>query len=213
MVRATVAAPESYASSPGHWAACTPSAPAWAAKASVTTLFTSGLEPRARAVPALVPWQGRLLAVRNTQDGPQLWSCNPAASGDPAACDPGDWSLVAQNLSGDAQLSQLGDAGNTRATLLVATGAWLYLGFDNGAGVQLYRTAAATPVNASDFQGQGGCAAGTAGCQGLGGNGLGDAARSTRFQDGKALSPPGAAGLYFTTGNGSDPARLHRILD
>lgn len=212
LVRATVADPKYYQE--GEWVACSPSAAAWGAKQSVTTLSTGSLEPRTRAVPALVAWGGRLHAIRNTSSGPQLWVCAPATSPGPAQCDPGDWSLAAPNLSGDPQLSQMNDAGNVRATLLAATAAWLYVGFDNAAtGVQIYRTTTATPVNAADFRGEGGCVAGTTGCRGMGGNGLGNPARNTRIQDARALAPPGAAGLYFTTGNGSDPARLYRILD
>jgi len=205
--------PRPYLTHPEDWTDATPSAAAWAARASVTVGSAANLAPRDRAVPAAVAWDGRLLAVRNTTAGPQLWTCSPSVGGDAAACDPGDWSLSAPNTSGDALLTQANDAGNLRAGLLVATGAWLYLGLENEAGVQLYRTATATPVNVSDFRGKGGCQAGSAGCEGLGGDGLGAPTFATHFLDAKALAPGGAAGLYFTVGNGVEPARLYFVPD
>jgi len=213
LMRSTVAQPRSYGSHPEDWAPCTPSHAAHAARTSITSLAGANLEPRQRAVPTLAAWRGRLFAIRNA-DGPQLWMCEPAASGDPAACDPDDWTLAAPNASGDAGLTQLGDTGSTRATLLVATGGWLYLGLEGSpSGVRLFRTSAAVPAAEGDFLGQGGCAAGSAGCQGLGGDGLGDPARNTRFLDARALAPAGGPGLYLTSGNGTDPVRVHRLLD
>lgn len=213
LIRAVVAEPRSYAVHPEDWAPCTPSHAAYAARTSLTTLAGADLEPRQRAFPALAAWRGRLFAIRNA-GGPQLWMCQPSTSGDPAACDPDDWSLAAPNASGDAGLTQLGDASSTAATLLVATGGWLYLGLEGGpGGVRLFRTSAAVPAAEGDFLGQGGCAAGSAGCRGLGGDGFGEPSHNSRFLDARALAPGGAAGLYLTSGNGTDPVRVHRILD
>lgn len=219
LVRSTVALPRAYDAYPGDWAACTPSAPAYAAKVSISTpmAYDAGVnvEPSGRAFPALAEWKGRLFTIRNTYTGPQLWACSPTSPSDIGQCDPGDWLLASpNNPSGDAQASQMNDAGNTHATLLVATASWLYVGFENAAtGVQIFRTAAAAPMSSTDFHGEGGCEAGAVGCQGLGGDGLGDPARNTHIFDARALAPSGRVGLYFTAGNGTDPVRVYQILD
>jgi hypothetical protein len=209
LVRSTVAQPRSSA----DWTACTPTNSSYAAKGSITSSVGVNLQPKDRAIPAFATWNGRLFAIRNA-DGPQLWMCDPAATGDPTACDPGDWTLAAPNPSGDPDLTQLGDSGSSRAALLVATASWLYVGLESGAsGVRLFRTSVAAPTSRADFRGQGNCVAGTAGCQGLGGDGFGDPAHNTHFLDAKALAPAGGAGLHFTAGNGTDPVRVYRILD
>src|SRR5207248_2424704 len=97
-----------------NWANATPSAAAWGGKTPVTVdnKVLGTLEPAQRAVPGLVTFGGRLFAARNTTAGPQLWSCNPALGANAQQCEPGDWSLVAANSSGDAQLTQFNDAGN-----------------------------------------------------------------------------------------------------
>jgi hypothetical protein len=165
------------------------------------------LGPRDRAWPQAAEWSGRLYAIRNTYDGPQLWVCDPAGGADPDACDPGDWSPIAADGTG----TLLGAATADAATLLVATPSHLWIGLDDPVrGVQLYRTAAADPRTPADFSGFGGCAAGTAGCAGVGGDGLG-APAATRILDGKALSFPGRTGLYLTVGDGAAPARLVRL--
>jgi len=220
LVRATTATPSSAAMAPGDWAQATPSAPAWDAKESVPLPGTAGFSPRDRAVPALAAFgtcaEGPcVFAARNVRGSPtqpaavpQLWRCSPTAG--PAQCAPGDWSLAAPNTSGDTLLTQLGDETNGAATVLVATAKWLYLGFDNGStGVQLYRAATA-PRSIADFRGRSGCAAGTAGCQGLGGNGFGDPA-VTRVFDAKALTFGGTTSLWVTAGDGVSPVRVYRI--
>jgi hypothetical protein len=177
---------------------------------------------RDRAVPALAAFGTCaggpcVFAARNVQGDPaqpaavpQLWRCDPTAG--PARCAPGDWRLAAANGSGDRLLTQLGDATNGAATILAATPRWLYLGFDNGStGVQLYRAAAA-PAAAGDFQGEGGCAAGSLGCQGLGGNGFGDPT-VTRVFDFRAITVDGATSLWIVAGDGSGPVRVYRIPD
>ncbi len=220
LVRSTSAAPSSATTAPGDWSPATPSAAAWGAKTSVPLPGTAGLSPRDRAVPALAAFATCgsgpcVFAVRNVQGTPtqpsivpQLWMCSPTAG--PAQCAPGDWLLAAANASGDTLLTQLGDQTNGAATILVATPKWLYLGFDNGStGVQLYRAAVA-PQGIADFKGRGGCAAGTAGCQGLGGNGFGDST-VTRVFDAKALTFGGATSLWVTAGDGIGPVRVYRI--
>jgi hypothetical protein len=194
-----------------------PSDPAWAAR---TSLPSSGQFPGDRAVPASASFGtcadgSCVYLARNVVGGssepttvPQLWRCSPSAG----QCAPGDWTLAASNGSGDLLLSQLGQATNGALSMLVATPRWLYLGFDNlSTGLQLYR-ASATPQTVGDFRGASACTAGSTGCQGLGGNGFGDASL-TRFFDAKVMTIGGATSLWLTVGDGSGPVRVYRVDD
>jgi hypothetical protein len=194
-----------------NWANATPSAPAWAALSSVTVDSTvlGALEPSRRAVPAMVVFGGRLFAARNTTAGPQLWSCDPSLGTDALQCEPGDWSLVAPNTSGDSRLSQLNDPGNTAIALLVATASHLYLGFDNASGLTIYRTQLPSAAGIADFTGHQGCTAGQGGCTGLGGSGLG--AALSRIFDGHAFTYAGTEWVYVSAGTGSAGPRLFRL--
>jgi hypothetical protein len=212
LARSTSAPPARATRTGGEWVSCTPSDPRWSAKTSLPLAATFDLEPADHAVPAFAVFGGRLFAIRNTTAGPQLWSCDPGLSGDATACDPADWSLAAANATGDRALTQLGDPGNAAATLLLATPSRLYVGFDDASGVQIFRTTSATPA-ARDFEGQGGCAAGTAGCRGLGGVGLGDPAGNTRIYDAKVLTFGGTSAVYVSVGNGAGPVRVYRLND
>jgi hypothetical protein len=215
-VRSTVTTPRSYSSFPGDWASCTPSLGAWSSHVSRTTSKAADLEPADRAVPQLAVFQGRLYLARNTTStsgvrGPQLFVCNPEKTGASADCDPGDWSLVAPNSTGDTQLTQFNDPENVSLSLLVATANALYVGFDNASrGVVVLRASTPAPVSREDFQGRTGCSAAQfpTGCEGLAGNGLG--AGVTRIFDGKAI---GTGAIYLTAGNGTAPAGLFRMLD
>jgi hypothetical protein len=202
---------------PGDFADCTPSAAAWAARSSRSPPAgkAADIEPADRAIPQLASWSGRLYAIRNTVDvttgaaGPQLWSCDPTLGATATSCEPGDWTLVAPNPSGDALLTQLGSARNDRAALLAASATALYVGYDNPDGVQLFRTSEPFPTSIWHFRGRDGCIAGTPGCQGLGGNGLGVGAR--RILDGKALTFGGVDRVYLVAGDGTGPVRVFRI--
>ncbi|MFL5365539.1 MAG: hypothetical protein ACJ781_08700 [Myxococcales bacterium] len=190
------------------WADATPNAPAFQGKPAITTGKTSNLQPADRAVPAMASFGGRLFAARNTVDGPQLWSCAPSSA---TQCTPGDWSLVAPNGSGDAMLTQFNDPSNSAVTLLAATSQHLYVGFDNGSGVVLYRTSNPGALSISDFTGRfdASCPAiGT--CQGFGGNGLGSGA--TRIFDGKALTISGTEGVYAAAGDGTSPVQIFGVV-
>lgn len=202
---------------PALWsdfANCSPSSPAYDRSQSVAPTRQYDLEPWEKAWPQVAAWNGRLYAIRNLVHptagrAPQLWSCDPAGGLDPAACDPGDWSLVAADASG---LTRLGNPGAAAVTLLVTTPSHLYVGFDDPVvGVRIYRTSAAIPVTAADFTGTGGCSAADPACAGLGGNGLGNPAASTRILDAKAIPFDGTTQLYVSVGNGSAPVRLHRL--
>jgi hypothetical protein len=194
-----------------NWANSTPSNPNWAAATSVTVDSTvlGALEPSKKAVPSMVAFGGRLFAARNTTTGPQLWSCDPSLGTDPLQCEPGDWSLIAPNTSGDTRLSQLNDAGNTAIALLVATANHLYVGFNNASGLAIYRTQIPSAAAIADFTGHQGCTAGQSGCTGRGGSGLG--AALTRIFDGHAFTYSGAEWVYVSAGTGSAAPRLYRL--
>ena len=206
------------AAEPAGWSTATPVAAAWAGKVGSTA--EDPVRANTRGVPALVAFGACgggpcLYASRNVRGAagqpalvPQLWRCAPSAGA--GRCAPPDWALAAANAAGDPLLSQLGDPSNGAASLLVATPRWLYVGFDNAAtGVQLYRTDRdATSIG--EFQGRAGCAAGTPGCEGLGGNGLGDPG-VTRVLDARALTVGGETALWVVAGDGVGPARLFRV--
>ena len=190
------------------WTTSTPSHAAYAAKSSLTTKKTHDLEPADKAVPRMAVLGGNLYAARNTTTGPQLWVCSPGAD---LACDPGDWKLLAANGIGDTQLSQFDDPQNTRITLLAATSARLYVGYNNPAGLVLYRSKGSAPATRTDFEGAGGCDASSApsACDGLGGRGLG--AGATRIFDGRVLTFSGRDYVYLTAGNGTSGFRVFRL--
>jgi hypothetical protein len=219
-MRSTTPTPRSYSSAAGDWAPCTPSLGAWSSHLGRTTSKTANLEPADKAVPQLAVFQGRLYLARNTTNstgvrGPQLFVCGPERTGSTVDCDPGDWSLVAPNSTGDTQLTQFNDPDNVSLSLLVATTNALYVGFDNASrGVVLLRAPTAAPLSRDDFKGAAGCSATqfpAGGCEGLGGNGLG--VNVTRIFDGKALGASGTEAVYLTAGDGTGPAGFFRLVD
>jgi len=191
------------------WTVSTPSDAAYGAKSSITTRKTLDLEPADKAVPQMASFGGRLYAARNTTSGPQLWACAPGAD---LICDPQDWRLLAPNEVGDLALSQFDDPQNTRITLLAATSSRLYVGYNNAAGVVLYRSRVSAPSSRADFEGAAGCDASQApsSCDGLGGRGLG--AGATRIFDGRVLTYGGKDYVYLTAGNGSSGFRAFRLV-
>jgi hypothetical protein len=208
--------------SPNAAGATSSAATSYAAECSLTTAKGSDLEPADKAVPYMVPFGGRLFLARNTYTGnpgcnngpagavlgPQLWSCAP--TGAKQQCNAGDWSLVAPNFPPrNVFLTQMQDAKNTAITLLASADGFLYVGFNNAGGVQIYRTANAAAATQADFTGQNGCIAGGSGCTGISGNGLGQGV--TRIFDGRAISLFGSAAVYLTAGTGTSPVSLFRI--
>jgi len=191
------------------WSTSTPSAGAYTAKTSITTRKTLDFEPADKAVPQMAVLGGRLYAARNTTAGPQLWACSPGAD---LVCDPPDWSLLAPNDLGDTTLSQFNDPQNTRITLLAATSTRLYVGYNNTAGLVLYRSRVNPPASRADFEGTAGCDASLApsSCDGLGGRGLG--AGATRIFDGRVIASGGKDYVYLTAGNGSTGFRVYRLV-
>ncbi|HEY3446641.1 MAG TPA: hypothetical protein VGK67_09765 [Myxococcales bacterium] len=211
--RSTTATPRPAGVAANDWTGCTPTTLDWTRKKSLSTAKTSGIEPADKATPQAAIWQGRLYALRNTTTGPQLWSCNPSLKADGMACDPKkDWSQAASNTTGDQRLSQFNNPKNAAATLLVATPTHLYVGFDNADGVALFRTGAAVPRLASDFEGAAGCAAQNhpATCQPFGGLGLGDSG-ARKIYGAVSLSYGGRGYLYVLAGDGAGPLRVFRV--
>lgn len=218
VMRSTTAVPRSYLDHPGDWTLATPAS--WLLKASLPATTSAALTPADRAVPGLVRFgdcdQGAcLFLARNVQGAtpavaPQLWACRPDRTSAESACDPLDWRLAVPNPTGDPLLSQLGVPTHGAVSVLLATGRYLYLGFDDAVnGAQLFRTAVA-PTRLSDFKGRDGCSAGAAGCVGLGGGGFGDPAR-TRFLDARALDAGGQTTVYVAAGDASGPLQLFAL--
>ncbi|HZA49357.1 MAG TPA: hypothetical protein VE549_01380, partial [Myxococcaceae bacterium] len=219
LMRSTTATPLDYLSAPGDWTPTTPTSADYTAFTSLTTSKSQAIEPADRAWPQVALINGRVFLGRNTTAGPQLWRCDPALVSGPAPatatdCDPGDWSLVAANGTGNVQLTQFDNPNNTRITLVVANGNSLYVGFDNAVdGIVLYRSEALVPGARSDFTGNGGCVATGPSCQGVGGNGFGAPAEHTRIFDAASLAFGSKSYLYVAAGNGTVPVRIYRNRD
>ncbi len=213
--RSTNSQPSPYTAAPSDWTTCTP---AGIVKTAVTTAKQSDLEPADKAVPQMAVVGARLFAIRNVYlsgasgaVGGQLWSCTPssfdAADAQPQ-CATTDWSLVVPDDGAD---------GRAAATLLVASARYLYLGFDRAGGARVFRTTNPNPSSLSDFTGQGGCVAGSTGCQGVGGDGFGDS-RNSRFFDARVITDAqGNAALFVSAGDPSAmppvPVRVYRIQE
>ncbi len=94
---------------------------------SIALTGTNKLLPADRAFPAMAEFKGKLYIARNTTQGPQLWRYLD-----------GGFTLIADNGSG---ITDMGDADNTRITLLIVNKNILYIGFDNSSdGIQVFRS-------------------------------------------------------------------------
>jgi hypothetical protein len=202
-------------SGPADFESCTPPVADWKTTSMVPPGKTE-LLPRDRAVPAIVEWKGRIYLARNLRDpagawpytsgSGELWKCTPRrdGAGAPLPCTGTDWTRVATNL---------GRGTNTHVSALFASGAYLYLGFDNPTtGVQLFRTAAADPLDAAAFTGHLGCQATDPSCAPLGGAGMGDPSNVHVF-DARALPAGSATDVWVTAGSGTGPARAYRLRE
>ncbi len=93
-----------------------------------------------------------LQTVKGCTDGsytnrrPQLWKCDPTLTGDTTTCEAEDWSLVGDNGTG---FTNFGDDSNHSMTMVVASGSYLYVGFDNENGIQIWRTNLENPGSSS----------------------------------------------------------------
>ncbi|HZX94419.1 MAG TPA: hypothetical protein VFE90_07870 [Myxococcales bacterium] len=152
----------------GGWTSCTP--PGWSAQTSITTTKTSDFLPADRAVPGLVQFNGRLYLARNTAAGPQLWSFDGSV-----------WQAVSSPGTGPI-------------SLLIATSAHLYVGYDGAAGVLLFRSNSGTPATAADFDAW---------------DGVGLGVGATRILDGKAIAFGGTESLYLAAG---PPLRIFKLM-
>ena len=150
----------------------TPSAAAWAgtSRYSIYLNMVADFTPADKAFPQAAVFQNKLFVARNVCEGftpatgvatggtacpaanrrTQLWKCTPGAN---LTCEPGEWTLVADNGSGN---STMGASGNTSITMLVTNGGYLYVGFEKAdqsapRGIQVWRTSAADPSAAGDF--------------------------------------------------------------
>ncbi|EKR09519.1 lipoprotein adhesin LigB [Leptospira kirschneri] len=81
-----------------------------------------------------------------TNRRPQLWKCDPTLTGDTTTCEAKDWSLVGDNGTG---FTNFGDDSNHSMTMVVASGSYLYVGFDNENGIQIWRTNLENPGSSS----------------------------------------------------------------
>ena len=135
---------------------------------------------------------GRLYFARNTTAGPQLWGCNPSSN----VCSPSDWSLVARNVTGDVELSQMNVSTLVTVSLLVATSQHVYVGYDSPGGIQLYGSSDPTPSQISDFT--------LVAPAGLG-------ASLTHIVDAHGLSMSSKEFLYIAARPDTGPVRVYRV--
>lgn len=130
-----------------------------------------------------------------TQRRPQLWKCTPELTGDLNACDPGDWSLVADNGSG---FSNFGYTGNHSATLLVQNGSYLYYGLDNESGAQIWRTNIEDPGSNSAVW------------ERINTDGFGDPANMRNIFSAISVPQGGLYFIYISAGRNGTPLRVFR---
>ena len=218
LVRGTIAAPALGT----DLTVITPSDAAWN---NANTRFSRYLpklfdfSPQDKAFPQMAVFQGKLFVARNTCENytcpnlsaddcacpianrfAQLWKCSPATVSLPlpataTACDPGDWTLVANNGSGQ---TSMGDGNNRTLSLLVTNGTYLYVGFDNPTtGVEIWRTNTANPIVTADFSQ-------------IGVDGLGDASNNLQVFDGMSSVYSGLNYLYLTTGKIGGIVKVYR---
>ncbi len=200
--------PQVFGAVPGDYLRVTPDSDDYDDQKSVAPAVSGDILPADRAVPNMVEYKGQLFAARNTENGPQLWSC----AGTSSKCDSADWSLVAPNSPVEIQLTQFNNINNSAISLLEATPTHLYVGFDNAVnGVVLYRTDAAAPAQGSDFTGLDGCAAGFS-CAGLGGDGFGIPLTNTQFLDSESIDVgDGLFQIFALVGDTTSALNLYRF--
>jgi hypothetical protein len=134
--------------SSGDWIDITPTAdPLWY-NAPANNRFSTELStpykliPADRAFPAMTAFNGNLYIARNTTLGTQLWKHDGGVT----------WTLVADDDADGITELGAGHPNNASITMLIANDTWLYVGFDNGLGIQIFRTNVANPLVAADFQ-------------------------------------------------------------
>jgi hypothetical protein len=179
--------------------------------------------PANRPIPAFAEYKGNLFMIRNActtnmidrgcttggasscnddvvcptgNEVPQLWKCVPGTSGGANDCDPGDWSLVAENST--TGKTNKGDTDNKFITLLVANGDYLYVGFDNSVdGIKIYRTNVANPTSEGEFTQ-------------IGSDGLGYPSLYKSLWSAISVNQGGNYYIYLSAGNGVQPVAIFR---
>jgi hypothetical protein len=193
IVQSTTQTPRSADTYPGDWQDVTPTGlGAWYdgnKRYSLELGKTNELTPADKAFPAMTEFNGKLYVIRNTtgsSGGPQLWRWDGSS-----------WVLAASNGSG---ITNMGFSGNTRATMLVANGDRLYLGYDNtSTGVQVWRSRSGVtdPLTESDFEA-------------VDVNGLGDPAKNLRIYHALSAQHDGVDYLWLLCGKPGETLRVYR---
>ncbi len=129
-----------------------------------------------------------------TNRRPQLWKCDPTLTGDKTSCEADDWSLVGDNGTG---FTNFGNVSNHSMTMVVASGSYLYVGFDNENGIQIWRTNLQNPDHSSNSWEQ------------VGGNGLGDIT-NRQIYSAITVSNLGVNYVYVSTGQSNQPVKVYR---
>jgi hypothetical protein len=159
---------------------------------STELLALNKLIPSDKAFPAMAVFSNRLYVIRNTKDfssRPQLWKYDGVS-----------WSLVADNGSG---VSNMANADNSAASLLVVNGDHLYIGYDNSnTGIQVWRTVLGVtdPQVEGDFEP-------------VSTDGLGDPANNQRIYHGLSISSGGKDYLWFLSGKSGGSVRVYRTTN
>nr|WP_246052723.1 Ig-like domain-containing protein [Leptospira semungkisensis] len=129
----------------------------------------------------------------------QLWKCDPTNGGadstNPTTCESGEWSVVGDDGSG---ITNFGDSTNRSMTMVVKNGSYLYVGFDNTAGIRVYRTNTANPGSASSAWTQ------------VAGAGLTDPTNVQQIFSAVSVSTGGVNYLYVSVGKNNTPVRVFR---
>jgi hypothetical protein len=199
----------------GSYVDSTPSSASWAGtnRYSIYLNKMADLTPDDKAFPQMAVHQGKLYAARNICEGftgnsgaaggavcptanrhTQLWKCSPASSGGATTCEAADWTLVADNGSGN---TTMGDANNVTISMVVTNGSYLYVGYNNANGVQIWRTNSADPAIEGDFSQ-------------ISTNGLGDTANNIEIFDAKPFNFGGTNYIYLTTGKTGGLVKVYR---
>ncbi|AOP35303.1 hypothetical protein A0128_16505 [Leptospira tipperaryensis] len=125
---------------------------------------------------------------------PQLWKCDPTLTANNSNCDAGDWSLIGDDGSG---FTNFGNVSNHSITMAVRNGSYLYIGFDNESGVQIWRTNIQNPGSSSSNWEQ------------IGASGLGDT-NNRQIYSSISGTDAGVNYIYISVGKNSQPVRVYR---
>lgn len=179
---------------------------------STPLLQSSELNPAMRPVPAFAEFNNNLYMIRNGctknmagstdiacpagNEVPQLWRCDPTSGlANDTFCDDDEWSIVADNAT--SGYTNMDDTNNSKITLLMTNGSYLYVGFDNGAdGVKIYRTNNPVPIDEADFDQ-------------IGGDGLGDSSNTQIFSY-SSTNEGISYYIYVAVGDGSGTLKIYK---